>query len=124
MRLIAGTNGTQIVASWQAISGVDGYNAALNTNGSWGAAQSVSAPTVTFPDELTAGSQYQVRVSAYKGISTGPWSPAIPGLFLRAATAQYDGFGRLTTIDFATWSTTYTYDALGNITTVTTHVTQ
>ena len=115
-----GADGNQIVATWQTISGVTGYHAELSTNGVWGPAVAVAAPPAILLDQLSAGVVYQVRVSGVNGSnSSGPWSAAVPGPFLRNGTVQYDGFGRITRIDFATSSVAYTYDALGNITTVT-----
>lgn len=118
--LLAGTNGTQVVATWATVEGVDGYDAALATGGTWQTPLPVTTPPTVFSGQLTAGAEYQVRVRVSKGISRGPWSDPTPGPFLQTGTVVYDGFGRITRVDYPGVSTTtYAYDAVGNITDVT-----
>jgi YD repeat-containing protein len=118
--LLAGTNGTQVMATWAAVAGVDGYEAGLATGGNWQSPLPVSAPPIVFSGQLTAGVEYQVRVRVSKGISRGPWSAPTPGPFLQTGTVEYDGFGRITSVAYpGVGTTTYAYDAVGNITGVT-----
>ena len=118
--LAAGAIGDQVAARWQAAAGVTGYEAALSAGGTWGAPQPAPSPAITFAGAIVAGTVYAVRVRGVSGISTGPWSAAVPGPFLRTGTVTYDGIGRMTAVEFpGIATTTYTYDADGNITQVT-----
>lgn len=117
--LVAGTVGAQVAARWQPAAGQASYEAALFADGTWGAPQAISTPAVTFSGGITAGTVYSVRARIVSGISTGPWSAAVPGPFLRSGTIGYDGIGRMTSIDLPGVATTsYAYDAVGNITSV------
>ncbi len=115
--LTGGAIGGQVAARWQAAAGQVSYEAAVQTSGTWGAPQPAATPAITFPGAIAAGAIYAVRARIVAGISSGPWSAAVPGPFLRSGTAAYDGIGRLTSIDFpGVATTTYAYDAAGNIT--------
>lgn len=117
--LTGGAIGGQVAARWQAAAGQVSYEAAAETNGTWGAPQPAATPAITFAGAIAAGAIYAVRARIVSGISSGPWSASVPGPFLRSGTVSYDGIGRLTSIDLPGVATTsYTYDAAGNITEV------
>jgi YD repeat-containing protein len=118
--LVGGAIGGRVAARWQAASGATGYEAALSANATWGAPQPTETPAITFGGSIAAGTSYLVRARIVTGISSGPWADPVPGPFLRSGTVRYDGIGRMTSIEFpGVATTTYAYDAAGNITEVT-----
>lgn len=117
--LVAGAIGNQVAARWAAASGQSGYEAALSAEGVWGTPQHSATPSVTFTGTIAAGKLYTVRARVASGVSSGPWSAAVPGPFLRSGTVVYDDIGRMTDVVLPGIATSsYTYDADGNITKV------
>lgn len=118
--LYGGTDGTHVAAAWQALTGAASYQAEVSIGGVFQPAEPAGGPSIVFTTAAQANAMYQVRVRGIRGIVTGPWSAAAPGPFLADWTITYDGFGRvLTRVGAGLSSTTYTYDELGNITSVT-----
>jgi len=114
-----GVTRTHPAAHWASAGAQAGYEAALSTDGVWGAPQSTASPAITFPGDLAAGALYTVRVRVADGVSSGPWCPAVPGPFLRAGTVVYDDIGRMKSVVLpGVATTTYGYDSDGNITNV------
>jgi YD repeat-containing protein len=118
--VVAGAEGANVAARWKAAENAAGYEAALQTDGTWGDPQPTSSPAIAFAAELAAGALYAVRVRTRGAAGHGPWSAPVPGPFLRAGHVRYDGVGRMTRIELPGVGTTvYDYDEGGNVTTVT-----
>jgi hypothetical protein len=75
---------------------------------------------VDFPGTPAPGTIYRVRVRARTDASSGPWSPAAPGPYLRNQVVERDGLGRVRRIADEKSATSYSQDALGNITSIST----
>lgn len=115
----AGTTSTHAAARWATAGAQTAYEAALSTAGVWGEPQATASQAITFPGILAAGALYTVRARIAAGISSGPWCAAVPGPFLRTGTVVYDDIGRLLSLVLPGVATTsYVYDADGNITNV------
>lgn len=112
----------QMVASWKADPdpGVTQYLVKLYRNGAMLQQQTVTTLTYSFAEILENGALFQTRVCGSNGIMFGPLSDfaAAPVALLMAT--QYDGFARLTQVQWALNASTCTYayglDYPGNIT--------
>ncbi|MFC5828390.1 LamG domain-containing protein [Nonomuraea insulae] len=135
------TDGTVMTARWQAVPSaagstestgntgsseaagavaINGYTAQLATDGVWGEPAGGTATRADFPGTPAPGTIYRVRVRARTDASSGPWSPAAPGPYLRNQVVERDGLGRVRRVADEKSATSYSQDALGNITSINT----
>jgi outer membrane protein assembly factor BamB len=110
--------GTALEAIWQPVTNnaVTGYTAELYKNQTLIETKSTTDANVTFAATFEHGAIYETRVRAEGTATTGPWSPLAVGPLSHSVTYTYDALGRVTTLA-ATGSPTfgYTYDTFGNV---------
>lgn len=114
-------NHTALVAVWNAVTNpnITGYTAQLDKNSSVAERKETTQTTVTFEETLEYGATYQAQVRAIGDKMTGPWSSLVSGPYSTQTTYTYDPLGRLKTMTDSQTTLTYTYDDRGNILTQT-----